>query len=77
MTTRFYQANGTYTTRLVCHFISSSHRSAPSSHIHINVLPAWNMGFTGKGVVIAFIDDGVEHDHPDLEHNWLSGSNNW
>ena len=50
---------------------------APRSHIHMNVLPAWKMGFTGKGVVIAFIDDGVEHDHPDLSHNWLSGSNNW
>ena len=34
----------------------------------INVLPVWQSGFTGKGVKIAMLDDGVWHEHADLFH---------
>uniref|UniRef100_A0AAY5ECH5 P/Homo B domain-containing protein n=1 Tax=Electrophorus electricus TaxID=8005 RepID=A0AAY5ECH5_ELEEL len=31
---------------------------------------AWAQGFTGKGVVITILDDGIEKDHPDLAQNY-------
>lgn len=38
----------------------------------MNVLPAWEMGYTGKGVVVTILDDGIERDHPDLTDNYVS-----
>lgn len=35
----------------------------------INVEPVWQMGYTGKGVSVAIIDEGVEINHPDLREN--------
>ncbi|KAK3763006.1 hypothetical protein RRG08_026919 [Elysia crispata] len=36
----------------------------------MNVREAWDMGFTGKGVVVTILDDGIEKDHPDLIQNY-------
>lgn len=30
------------------------------------------MGYTGKGVVVSVLDDGIEREHPDLEPNYVS-----
>uniref|UniRef100_A0A2M4CH40 furin n=1 Tax=Anopheles darlingi TaxID=43151 RepID=A0A2M4CH40_ANODA len=38
--------------------------------LDMNVIPAWKEGVTGKGVVVTILDDGLESDHPDLEHNY-------
>ncbi len=41
----------------------------------INVTGVWKEGYFGKGVNVAFIDDGLDHDHPDLADNfYLEGS---
>lgn len=37
----------------------------------MNVKGAWQMGYTGKGVVITILDDGIERDHPDLIQNYV------
>ncbi|XP_069502806.1 proprotein convertase subtilisin/kexin type 4 [Ambystoma mexicanum] len=36
----------------------------------LNVLTAWNIGYTGKGVVVTILDDGIEKDHPDIMANY-------
>lgn len=38
----------------------------------MNVVPAWQAGITGKGIVVTILDDGLESDHPDIEHNYVS-----
>lgn len=42
--------------------------------LDMNVLPAWEAGFTGKGVVVSILDDGIEKDHPDLMKNYRSNA---
>lgn len=43
----------------------------------MNVIPAWQQGITGKGVVVTILDDGLESDHPDLEANYVSEMENY
>ena len=40
----------------------------------MNVIPAWQKGITGKGVVVTILDDGIQHDHPDLKQNYDPGA---
>jgi len=37
---------------------------------HLNAQAAWDRGLTGKGVVVAVIDDPGDVTHPDLAPNW-------
>ncbi|XP_037238422.1 proprotein convertase subtilisin/kexin type 4 [Falco biarmicus] len=36
----------------------------------LNILSAWSKGYTGLGVVLTILDDGIEKDHPDLSANY-------
>ncbi|XP_069784213.1 proprotein convertase subtilisin/kexin type 4-like isoform X2 [Narcine bancroftii] len=36
----------------------------------LNVLSAWKQGYTGQGIVITILDDGIEKNHPDLAANY-------
>ena len=38
----------------------------------MNVKSAWQKGYTGKGVVVSILDDGIEKNHPDLKRNYVS-----
>lgn len=38
----------------------------------MNVEKAWKLGYTGKGVVVTILDDGIQPNHPDLELNYVS-----
>ena len=38
----------------------------------MNVLPAWEQGYSGKGVVVSILDDGIQPNHPDLIANYVS-----
>lgn len=37
----------------------------------MNILAAWQRGFTGKNVVVTILDDGIERNHPDLIQNFV------
>ena len=37
-----------------------------------NVFAAWNAGFTGAGVQIAIVDDGLQKNHPDIAPNYFA-----
>jgi len=44
----------------------------------LNVFPAWIQGYSGKGVVVTVVDQGVQTSHPDLSANIdLSASHNY
>lgn len=38
----------------------------------MNVEGAWALGYTGKGVVVSILDDGIQPNHPDLVKNYVS-----
>lgn len=37
----------------------------------MNVYNAWDKGFTGSGITIAILDDGLDTDHPDMADNYV------
>ncbi|XP_038130845.1 proprotein convertase subtilisin/kexin type 5 [Cyprinodon tularosa] len=36
----------------------------------MNIAAVWRRGYTGKGVVVSVLDDGIEKEHPDLKPNY-------
>lgn len=42
-----------------------------------NLEPAWNAGWSGTGVTIAIVDDGVQIAHEDLSDNVIPGSHDY
>ncbi|MBT5037387.1 MAG: S8 family serine peptidase, partial [Rhodospirillaceae bacterium] len=49
--------------------LNNTGQTGGTAGIDINVTEVWN-DYTGTGVVIGIIDDGVQHDHPDLAANY-------
>jgi len=41
----------------------------------MNAKAAWQAGYTGKGILVAVVDDGVKIDHPDLKSNFVGPIN--
>lgn len=48
--------------------------NTPAKH-DVNVIPAWLAGYSGKGVTISIIDDGLDHEHPELAERYVSTNN--
>ena len=44
--------------------------------LDLNVEEAWALGYTGKNITTAIMDDGVDYTHPDLMHNYVSENKN-
>lgn len=42
--------------------------------LDMNVGPAYQKGYTGKGVVVSILDDGIQRNHPDLYQNYVRHS---
>lgn len=36
-----------------------------------NITSVWKAGYTGKGILVAVVDDGVDGSHPDLRKNYV------
>lgn len=53
-------------------FLLCVHRQYNPNHRDLNAKAAWQSGFTGKGVVVSILDDGIEKNHPDLMQNYVS-----
>lgn len=45
------------------------HKGAYGGH-DMNIIPVWEQGYTGKGVVVTILDDGIQSNHPDLVQNY-------
>ncbi|CAH8293118.1 unnamed protein product [Schistosoma turkestanicum] len=41
-------------------------RASRGKGYDMNVLEAWELGYTGKGIKITIMDDGIDYTHPDL-----------
>ncbi|XP_015784576.1 neuroendocrine convertase 1 [Tetranychus urticae] len=48
-------------------YITNEMNSLTRSH---KIMEAWSHGFTGKGITVAILDDGLEHTHSDLKSNF-------
>nr|AID23655.1 prohormone convertase 2 [Hofstenia miamia] len=40
--------------------------------LDLNVIEAWRKGYTGEGVTVAILDDGLDYLHPDIAPNYNS-----
>jgi len=45
-------------------------RGGGIGHADMRVREAWLQGITGKNVTVTILDDGIEHNHPDLKNNY-------
>ncbi|XP_072255240.1 furin [Pyxicephalus adspersus] len=41
-----------------------------AGHHDLHVKEAWEQGYTGRGIVVSILDDGIEKNHPDLQGNY-------
>lgn len=39
--------------------------------LDLNVLPVYEMGYTGRGVTVVILDDGIEGSHTDIRNNYV------
>lgn len=53
-------------------FLKNRGQSGGIPGLDLNVEAAWEMGFTGKGVTTAIMDDGIDYLHEDLKNNYNS-----
>jgi len=43
----------------------------------VNAPALWQLGYQGRGIVVANMDTGVYLNHPDLLYKWRGGTNSW
>ncbi|KAL5015232.1 hypothetical protein ScPMuIL_009502 [Solemya velum] len=51
-------------------YIRNTGQSGGVPGLDMNVVPAWKRGMTGKGVIVTIMDDGIDHEHPDLKNRY-------
>lgn len=55
-------------------FSLQKRQSSNARLLDMNVMSAWGQGYTGRGVVVTILDDGIEITHPDLIENYVSNN---
>ncbi|KAM3721853.1 Neuroendocrine convertase [Dirofilaria immitis] len=45
-------------------------RTRNGQSISMYVIKAWELGYTGKNVVVTILDDGIQHNHTDIVSNY-------
>ena len=43
----------------------------PDNDKGMNIYQVWQQGITGKGVVVAVVDEGLQQSHPELADNYV------
>ncbi|EPB77496.1 convertase P-domain protein [Ancylostoma ceylanicum] len=51
-------------------FLKNRAEITGNSKMDHNVKEAWDLGYTGRGVVVTILDDGLERTHPDIAPNY-------
>ena len=51
-------------------YLRNTGQASGKPKLDLNVEEAWAMGFTGKNITTAIMDDGVDYTHPDLMNNF-------
>jgi len=57
--------------------VSPIEPAIPGNLAAIRAPEAWARGVTGKGVVVALLDSGVDMTHPELAARWRGGASSW
>lgn len=55
----------------VCPLQQDTRTSSSLPKLDLHVIPVWQKGITGKGVVITVLDDGLEWNHTDIYSNYV------
>lgn len=58
-------------------FVSFLQNGGAKDGFDMNIGGAWQKGYTGKGIVVSILDDGIQTNHPDLALNYVSGFTNF
>ncbi|MFG0305590.1 MAG: S8 family serine peptidase [Phycisphaerales bacterium JB040] len=46
-------------------------RNFENTEADVNATPAWNLGYSGSGVIIGIVEGGFQESHPDLAPNYV------
>ncbi|CAL1534152.1 unnamed protein product [Lymnaea stagnalis] len=55
-------------------YLVNQGQSGGEAGVDMNMAIVWSNGFTGKGVVVCILDDGIDHSHPDLINNYVANA---
>ncbi|PIO73148.1 convertase P-domain protein [Teladorsagia circumcincta] len=51
-------------------YLKNTGQAGGKARLDLNVEKAWALGFTGKNITTAIMDDGVDYMHPDIKNNF-------
>jgi subtilisin family serine protease len=56
---------------LVLYIQHDTRTNAALPRLDLNILPVYDMGYTGRGVTVVVLDDGLEGTHTDIRNNYV------
>ena len=67
-----FQSTGNSSNPTLLMFLAFQTRPEGSNEPTLNVIAAWKSGYTGRGIVVGVVDDGVNGSHPELRDNYVT-----